>query len=144
MPPFNSFFDSLRWAPFNLALYFILISFSWDITKWCKIYTEADSWLQKSHKKFGQLQTSSGKYKRLKFHEPFLSKRYIPSAKTLYTEDLSTLLSTTCSPTSLHHFWDNKSFFTAKFLCIFVAQTLHFFTKLAHQSENFQTFYFSC
>ena len=32
----------------------------------------------------------------LQFNGLRLSKKYIPSAKTLYTEDLLTLLSTTC------------------------------------------------
>ena len=38
-----------------------------------------------------QLQTSSGKSKKLKFDGLLLSKKYIPSAKTLYTEDLSNI-----------------------------------------------------
>ena len=64
-----------------------------------KLY-KTDSWFQKSHKEFGQLQTSSGKSKKLKSDGLLLSKKYISSAKTLYTEDLSTLLSTVCSPNS--------------------------------------------
>ena len=57
--------------------------------KLCRIYTKTDSWFQKSHKEFGQLQTSSGKSEKLEFDGLLLSKKYIPSAKTLYIEDLS-------------------------------------------------------
>ena len=52
------------------------------------------------------LQTSSGKFKKLKF-DALLSKKYIPSAKTLYTVDLSDI---TCnylcvdSPNYICHF----------------------------------------
>ena len=59
------------------------------MTKWCKVYTKADSWFQKSHDEFEQLQTSSGKSKKLKF-DGLLSKKYIPSPK-LYSEDLSNI-----------------------------------------------------
>ena len=48
----------------------------------------------KFHEDFGKLQTSSGKFKQLKFDGLSLYKKYIPSAKTLYAEDLSNLLST--------------------------------------------------
>ena len=52
----------------------------------------------KNHKKeFGQLQTGSGKFKKLKSDGLFLSKKYIPSTKTLYTGIYLTLLSTTCA-----------------------------------------------
>ena len=78
--------------------------FSQDITKWCKIYTKTYSWFQKSHAEFAQLQKGSAKFKDLKFDGLILSKKYIPSAKILYIEDLSTLLSATCSPNSLCHF----------------------------------------
>ena len=46
-----------------------------------------------------------------------------------YTEDLSTLLSTTCSPNPLRNFWNHKSFFTTQLLCVFLAQTLHTLDK---------------
>ena len=69
-------------------IYTLHLCFSQDIAKYYKVYTKADSWFQKSYEEFEQLQTSSGKYKNLKFHG-FLSKTYIPSAETLYTEDLS-------------------------------------------------------
>ena len=71
------------------------------MTKWCKIYTKTDSWFQKSHEETGQ--TRSGKSKELKFDGPLLSKKYIPSAKTLYTEDLSNITFNYCenSPNSL-------------------------------------------
>ena len=59
--------------------------------KWCKVYTKTDSWFQKSHEGFGQLQTSSGKSIKLKFAGILLSKKYIPSAKILYCGDLSNI-----------------------------------------------------
>ena len=53
--------------------------------------SKTDSWFQKSHEEFGQLQASSGKSKKWKFDGLFLSKKYIPLAETFCTEDLSTL-----------------------------------------------------
>ena len=52
---------------------------------------KTDSWFQKSHEEFGLLQTGSGKSKKLKFDGLLSSKKYIPSATTLYTEDLSNI-----------------------------------------------------
>ena len=49
------------------------------------LYT--NSWFQKSNEEFGQFQASSAKSKKLKFDGLLLSKKYITSAKTLYTED---------------------------------------------------------
>ena len=54
-------------------------------TKWYKVYTKTDPRFQKSHKEFGQLQTTKGNSKKLKFDGLILSKKYIPSAKTLCT-----------------------------------------------------------
>ena len=65
------------------------------------------SWFQKSHEQFGQLHASSGKSEKLKFDGLLLSKRYIPSAKALYTEDLSNItFNYLCenSPNYLCHF----------------------------------------
>ena len=67
---------------------------------------KTDFWFQKSHDVFGQLQTSSGKSKKLKFYGLLLSKKYFPSAKT-YTEDLSNItFNYLCedSPIDLCHF----------------------------------------
>ena len=44
--------------------------------------------LNSRDEEFGQLQTSSGNSKKLKFDGLLLFKKYIPSAKTLYSEDL--------------------------------------------------------
>ena len=52
----------------------------------CKIYTKIDSWFQKSPEEFGQLQPSTRKSKEFKFDGLLLSKKYIASGKTLYTE----------------------------------------------------------
>ena len=43
--PFDTLFDSLRWAPFSLVLH---LCSSKAITKWCKIYTKTGSRFQKS------------------------------------------------------------------------------------------------
>ena len=59
-----------------------------------------------------------------------LPKKYIPSAKTLYTEHLSNItFNYLCenSPNYLCHFWNDKPFFTTQLLCIMLAQTLHTF-----------------
>ena len=57
-----------------------------------QIFTKTDSWFQKSPEELGQLQTSSENSKKLKFDTLLLSKKIkIPSAKTLYTEDSSTI-----------------------------------------------------
>ena len=61
------------------------------MTQWCKVYTKADSWFQKLHEEFGQLQTSSGKSKKLKLNGLLVSIKYILSAKTLNTDDLSNI-----------------------------------------------------
>ena len=61
-----------------------------------------------------------------------LSKKYIPSAKTLHTEDLSNItFNYLCenSPYSLCHFWNHKSFSTTQLACIILAQKLHTFEK---------------
>ena len=68
-------------------IYTLDICFSKDITNRCKVYTKTDSWFQKSYEEFGQLQTSSGKSIKMKLTGLLLSKNYIPSAKTLYTDD---------------------------------------------------------
>ena len=49
------------------------------------------SWFQKSHGKLEQLKKSCGKSKKLKFDGLLLSKKYVPSAKALYTKDLSNI-----------------------------------------------------
>ena len=64
------------------SIYTLHLCFSWNITKWCKVYIKADSWFQKSHEEFEQFQRSSRKSKKLKFNE-LLSKKYIPSAKNI-------------------------------------------------------------
>ena len=99
-----------------------------------------DSLFQKSNEEFWQLQASSGKSKKLKFDGLLLSKKYIPLAKTLYTENWSALLSTTCSPNSLCHFWNHKSFFTPQLLCIFLGQTLHTLDESSPSKCKFSDF----
>ena len=132
---FDSLFDFLRLAPFSLALQ---LCFSLVITKWCKIYTKTDSWFQKSHEEFGQLQTGSGKSKKLKFDGLLLSKKYICPTNTFlllkhYIQNIYlTLLSTTCvkiHQIPLCHFWSHKSFFTTPLVYIILVQALYTFDK---------------
>ena len=71
------------------------------LAKWCKVYAKTDSWFQKSHEKFAQLQISSGKPKKLKFDGLLLSKKCIsPKNRLLLLKHIQniylTLLSTTC------------------------------------------------
>ena len=123
------------------------ICFSKDITNRCKVYTKTDSWFQKSYGEFGQLPTSSGKSIKMKFNVLLLSKNYILSTKTLYTDDdLSHItFNYLCenSPNYLCQFWNHKSFFTTPLLCIFMLKHYILSTKVAHQSPHFQTFYCS-
>ena len=89
------------------------------------------------------LQTSSGKSKKLKLDGLLLFKKHIPSAKTLYTEDLSNItFNYLCenSPNSLCHFWNLKLFFTTQLLYIFLAQTLHTFYKNSPSKCKFLDF----
>ena len=72
-----------------------------------------------------------------------LSKKHIPSAKTLYTEDLSNItFSYLCenSPNSLCHFYSHKSFFTTQLACVILAQTLHTFDKNISSKCKFSDF----
>ena len=80
------------------SIYTLHLCFSYDITKWCKVYTKADFWFQKSHEKFEQLQTSSVKSKKLKF-DGLLPKKCIPSAKIIFRGIYPTFFSTTCVKT---------------------------------------------
>ena len=62
-----------------------------------------------------------------------LSKKYIPSAKTLCTENLSSNITFNylCenSPNSFSHFCNHKSFFSTQLISIIFAQTLYTFKK---------------
>ena len=101
-----------------------------------------DSWFQKSYEGFEQLQTSIRKSKKLKL-DGILSKKYIPSPETLYTEDLFNItFSYFCenSPNYLCHFRTHRSFFTTQLLCIIVAQTLRTFYKSSPSKCKFSDF----
>ena len=90
-----------------------------------------------------QLQVSSGKSEKLKFDGLRLSKKGIPSAKTLYTKDLCNItFNYLCehSPNSLCHFWNHKSFFTTQVVCIFLTQKLHTFDKCSSSKCKFSGF----
>ena len=70
------------------------LCFSSGITKWYKVYTKADHWFQKSHEEYEELQTSSGKSKKLKLLG-FCPKNTFLQLKPIQRIYL-TLLSTTC------------------------------------------------
>ena len=80
--------------------------------------------LQKSHEEFGQLQTSTGKSKKLKFDGPLSSKKKFVQ-KIHYVQRIK--LSTTC--VKIYQITYVISFLTAQLLRIFLAQTLHTFYK---------------
>ena len=65
-----------------------------------------------------------------------LSKKYIPSAKTLYAEDLTFNYLCENSPNYLCHF----IIFHDTLLCIFLAQTLHTFNKSSPSMCKFSDF----
>ena len=73
---------------------------------------------------------------------PFVSKKYIPSAKT-YTEDLSNItFNYLCENSSNYvcHFWNHTSFFTTQLLCIFLTRLLHTFYKINPSKWKFSDF----
>ena len=73
----------------------------------------------------------------------YLSKKYIPSAKTLYTDDLSNItFNYFCksSQNSLCHFWNHEWFFTTQLLCNFLAQTLNALNKSSPSKCKFSDF----
>ena len=91
------------------------------------------NWLLVSKIIWGIWITSDKQWKleKVKFNGLNMSKKYVPSAKALYTEDLSNITLNYCenSPNSLCHFWNYESFFKTQLVCIFLAQTLHTFDK---------------
>ena len=68
------------------------------------------NWLLVSNITWGIWTTWDQQWKVQKVEIYTLYKIYIPSAKTLYTEDICNF---SC------HFWNHKSFFTTQILCIF-------------------------
>ena len=89
--------EGFKKIPFIRSIYVLAKIF----TKWCKVYAKTDSWFQKSHEEFAQLQIRSGKSKKLKFDGLLLSKKRIsPNNRLLLLKHIQnidlTLLSTTC------------------------------------------------
>ena len=108
----------------------------------CKIYTKIDSWFQKSHEEFGQLQTSTGKSKKLKFDGLLLSKnKFVQkihsfSWNIIYRVFNFQLLvwKFTKLLMSLYHFLQHNS------SVFFLAQTLHNFYKSSPSKCKFLDF----
>ena len=67
----------------------------------------------------------------MKFNGPHLSKNYILSPKTLFTDLSNITFNYLCenSPNSLCHFWNHKTFFMTQLVNIILAQTLHTLDK---------------
>ena len=77
------------------------------MTKWCKVYTKADSWFQKSHEEFGQLQGKKWKVQQVEIQWATFVKKIHSSVKILYTEDFFNItFNYLCenSPNSSRHF----------------------------------------
>ena len=102
------------------------------------------NWLLVSKIIWGTWITSDKQWKaeKLKSNGLLLSKKYIPSAKTLYTEDLSNITFNYCenSPNFLCYFWNHKSFFTTQLVSIFLAETLHTFGRNIPSKCKFSDF----
>ena len=98
---------------------------------------------QKSYEEFGKLQTSSGKSKKLKFNGLHLSKSYIPSPKTLFTDLSNITFNYLCenSTNSLCHFWNHNSFFTTQLVYIFLAPMFHTFDRNIPSKCKFSDFW---
>ena len=126
-------------------IYTLHLCFSSDIIKWCKVFTKTYSWLQKLHDDLSHFRQAESP-KSWNLGGKFLSKNYILSAKTLYTEDFSNITFNYLpenSPIFLCHFWKHKSFFTTPLIWFFLAQTLHTFYKVAHKRASFKAFHCS-
>ena len=102
------------------------------------------NWLLVSKIIWGIWKTSDNQWKVLKVEIQWATfvQKYIPSAKTLYTEDLSNIFFNYCEnlPNSLCHFWNHKSFFTTQLVCIFLARTLHTFDRNIPSKRTFSDF----
>ena len=112
-----------------------------DIAKWCKVYTKTVSWFQKSHQEFGQLQSSSGKFKKLKFDVLLLSKNTFFQLKRYIQRVYLTLVSTTC--VKIHHYviFETISYFLRHNSSVFFfAQTLHTLYNSSSSKRKFSDF----
>ena len=71
------------------------------------------------------------KVRKVEIHGLHLSKKYIPSARTLYTEDLSNITFNYCenSPNFSCHFWNHKSFLRHNLSVFFSSNITYFWQK---------------
>ena len=86
--PFHSLFNSLRWAPFSLAYTYVLAKILQNGAKCIQKLTPGFKNIIRNLDNFRQAVESS---KKLKFDGILSPKKYIPSAKTLYTKDASNI-----------------------------------------------------
>ena len=126
------------------SIYTLHLRFSYDSTKWCKcnVCTKTNSWLQKSHEEFGQLQKSCWSSKSWNSMSYICPKNTFLQSKHDIQRIYITLLSTTCknSIISLCHFWNRKSFFMTQLFSIFLAQIPHTFYKSSPSKSKFSDF----
>ena len=111
-------------------------------TKSGKIYTKTDSWFQKSHEKFGQLETSE-KSKKVKCDRLLLSKNTFLQLKHYINKIYVTLLSTTCvriCQITCVIFEAMSHFSRRNCSVFFLAQILHTFYKSSTSKCKFSDF----
>ena len=113
-------------------MYTIHLCFSWDITKRCKVYTKLTPGLKMHMKTLNNFRQTMESPKSWNSMSLLWSKKLIPSAKTLYTEDSSNnVFNFLCenSPNFSCHFWNHKSFFTSQLLCISFSSNITYFLQ---------------
>ena len=95
------------------SIYTLHLYFSKILQNSAKFIQKLIPVFKKSHEEFGQLQTTSGKCKKLKFDGLSLSKNTFLQLKHYIQGIYQTLLSTTFEnlPDSLCQFWNHKSLF---------------------------------
>ena len=113
------------------TLHFTLMSYLKDY-KMLQILNKNWLLVSKITWRIGKFQTSNGKSKKLKSNGLLLSKKYIPSAKTLYTEDLSNITVIFETKRTKNH--------TTQLLFIFSGQALHTFYKSSPLKCKFSDF----
>ena len=138
--PFHSLFNSLRRAPFSLAYTYVLVKILQNGAKCMQKLTPGFKNIIRNLDNFRQAVESP---KKLKFDGLLLPKKFISSAKTLYTKDVSNITFNYLYENSrnfLCHFWNRKPFFTTQLLYIFLAQSLHSFEKSSPSKWKFSDF----
>ena len=127
--PFDTLFDSHRWAPFSLVLQ---LCSSKVITKWCKIYTKSDSRFQKSYRNLDNFRQVVKSPKSRNSMGYICLKTTFRQLKHYIQKIYLALLSTTCvkiRQIPYLIFEARQSFFTTLPVYIIIAKTLRTFDK---------------